>query len=252
MHRLFSSPFLISLRRFASAHKIISTVLSLIILYGCWHALSALRGTSTETRFVLATVTRGTIVSSVSASGQVAATDEITLKPKASGDVTWVGVKAGTVVRAGQALLTLDSTDATQAIADAEQSLAQAKLQLQKDTAQAPIDYEKSLEDLDQAKRDLTTTYNDTFTTVSDAYLALPAVVTGVFNVLHGYDLSSTKSQWNIDAMQNIFSSTESEYQTVHDFADITLRDYALARKKYDASLLEYKALTRYSESAAI
>ena len=126
--------------------------------------------------------------------------------------------------------------------------LRQSKLQFQKDSAQAPIDYQKSLETLATAKTDLTTTYNDTYNTLSNAYLDLPAAVTGMQNILYGYDMSQTKSQWNIDVLRNSAINIEA----VGIFANTAERDYKTARAKYDQALVDYKALTRYSDTTLL
>jgi HlyD family secretion protein len=202
---------------------------------------------STTTSYVLGKVERATIVSSVSASGQISTVNQVDIKPKASGDIVWVGAKAGDVVRAGQPLAYIDSTTAKQNIANAEASLVQAKLQYQKDSAQAPIDYQKSLETLDQAKKDLDTTYNDTYNSVSNVYLDLPTVVTGMQNVLYGYTISGQNGgQWNVDALRNFSSDFGSK---IRIFADIAERDYKTAHGKYDQSIINFKALTRYSSN---
>ncbi|OIO30511.1 hypothetical protein AUJ77_02970 [Candidatus Nomurabacteria bacterium CG1_02_43_90] len=150
---------------YARTHKAVSTLVVLAILYLGYSGYKTLTSTTGETRYVLSSVTRGTIVASISGSGQVTSFNQLDLKPKASGEITWVGVHAGDVIRAGQAIGQIDNTIAKQAVADAEQSLAQSKLQFQKDSVQAPIDYQKSLETLATTKTDLTTTYNDTYNT---------------------------------------------------------------------------------------
>jgi multidrug efflux pump subunit AcrA (membrane-fusion protein) len=172
-------------------------------------------------------------------------------KPKASGDVVWVGVKVGDKVYAGQALAQIDNTDAKQAIADAEQSLIQAKLQFQKDSAQAPIDYQKLIEALADAKNEIVSTYNDTYTTLSNTYLDLPAAVTGMQNILYGYDLAQAKSQWNIDVLRN-YSNNSDSADSIRNFADVAEKDYKVARGKYDQAILDYKILTRYSDNASL
>src|SRR3990167_855981 len=229
---------------YAKAHKIISAVIMVAIVGGGYWTYTTFTSTNGSVSYVLGTVERGTIIASVSASGQVSTVNQIDIKPKASGDVTWVGVKAGDVVRVGQALAYIDSTSAKQTIGDAEASLTEAKLQYQKDSAQAPIDYEKSIEALEDAKANLKTIYNDTYNTLSNAYLDLPGAVTGMQNVLFGYDLS--KSQWNIDVFRNNVSDSDSAVRT---FADVAERDYKTARAKYEKAILDYKILTRYSES---
>lgn len=233
---------------FAKKHTVWSLVIAVVVLGGGYKLYGSLTTPAAQTRYVLGTVATGTIVASVSASGQVSALNQLDLKPKASGDITAVYVKAGDVVRAGQALAQIDATDAKQAIADAEQSLVQAKLQFQKDQSQAPIDYQKSLDALSNAKADLVTTYNDTFNTLSTAFLDLPSAVTGMQNILYGYDLSSSRNQWNIDVFRNLSNSTD----TIRTFADVAERDYKIARAKYDQSVIDYKTLTRYSSTDSL
>lgn len=229
-----------------TAHKVWSGIILVVALYLGYRVYQSLTSTTGETRYVVATVAKETVVASISGSGQVSAFNQIDLKPKASGDVVWVAVKAGDTIRAGQAIAQLDDKTAKQAVADAAQALAQAKLQSQKDTAQAPIDYQKLLDTLASAKTDLDNTYSNTYNSLSTAYLALPSTVTGMQSVLYGYDMSQSRSQWNIDVLRNMFSSADA----AGVFADVAARDYTIARSKYDAAVVSYKALTRYSSSA--
>ncbi|MFA5996873.1 MAG: HlyD family efflux transporter periplasmic adaptor subunit [Candidatus Paceibacterota bacterium] len=230
------------------AHKIISGIVAVVVIWVGYTVYGNLTSTTAQPRYVLGTVTKGTIVASVSASGQVSALNQLDLKPKAAGEVTAVYVKAGQTVYAGQALAQIDATTAKQDVADAENSLAQARLQFQKDQSQAPIDYQKSLESLATAKTDLTTTYNDTFNTLSTAYLDLPSAVTGMDNTLHGYDLSPNRSQYNVDYFRNFANNSDS----MNLFADVAVRDYATARAKYDQAIIDYKTLTRYSNTTEL
>lgn len=223
-----------------------------VLIYGSYWGYGKITSTAGETRYILAAVEKGTIIASVSGSGKVSTSDQMDIKPKASGDIIWVGVKAGDVVRAGQTIAQIDSTTARQAIADAEQTLTQAKLQYQKDSAQAPIDYQKSIEAVDDAKKTLNTTYNDTFNSVSDAYLALPTVMTGLQNTIYSTDLSANKSQSNLDVIKGTFINSSSDYEVINTISNIAERDYKLARAQYDLSLAQYKLLTRYSASAEL
>ncbi len=232
------------------AHRAISAAVAVVVLGGgYWYFHSS--AATTETRYVIGTVKRDTIVAAISASGQVATSQQIDIKPKVSGDVVWVGVKSGDTVRAGQALIQLDSTDAKQAFLDTEQSYAQSALQYQKDAAQAPIDFQKAQEALDAAKADLVTTYNDTFNAISTAFLNLPTAVTGMYSILYGYDLNNNKSQWNIDGFKGIFTDPV-QNAGVTAFANTAEADYKIAQPKYDGSLDTYKKLTRYSAGASL
>lgn len=244
---LFSS-FVKKIFAYAAAHKVVSGIGIALALYFGYRGYQSLTSTAGETRYVLGVVTKETIVSAITGSGQVSTSDQIDLKPKASGDITAVYVKAGDVVHAGQAIAQIDATTAKQAVATAEQSLIQAKLQHQKNTAQAPIDYQKLQEALANANADLRSTYNDTYNTLSTTYLDLPSTVTGMQNTLYGYDLNPSKSQWNIDVLRNLFSSPTA----AGAFADIAERDYKIARGKYDTAIADYKTLTRYSGDASL
>src|ERR1035437_3244367 len=89
---------------YAKTHKIQAGAVVVIILgLGYWAFVSA-GNTSGATKYVLSTVQKGTIISSVSGSGQVSATNQVDVKAKVSGDITWVAAVAGQTVRQGQAL----------------------------------------------------------------------------------------------------------------------------------------------------
>ena len=76
------------------------------------------------------TVERGTVQSSVSASGNVSAATSDDVSFQTGGTVTAVDVSAGQTVSAGQVLGTLDPTDADAALASAQASLSAAQYNL--------------------------------------------------------------------------------------------------------------------------
>jgi RND family efflux transporter MFP subunit len=221
----------------------------LVLVAGLGYGTYAYFGTQTTVAYTIAAVSRGTVESSISASGQVAALNTIDLKAKASGDVVWVSGRAGNRVRAGQALVGVDSRDKQQAILDAEQKLREAELQYQQDTAQAPIDFTKAEESITDAKRDLSTQYSDTYSTLSNAYLALPTVLTDTEDSLYNYDLST--SRWNIDVYRSSFTD-QRDVVTMTTLTDAASRDYADAHTVFDASVRTFKSLSRSSLPADI
>ena len=190
------------------------------------------------------------MVVSVTGSGQLAALYKIDIKPKVSGEITWIDVRPGDTVRAGQAIMKMDDTDAQQAIIKAKQSLATSKLQLQKDTAQAPIDYQKALDALASAEDSLQTKYNDAFNTLSNTYLDLPDVMTGMQNILYGTDINPKANQWNVNVLINLFSDKDTT--KTEAFAKSAENDYAIATGKYDPSVLAYKQTSRFSSGDQI
>jgi HlyD family secretion protein len=91
------------------------------------------------TRYVLAAVTRGSIVTSVSASGQVSAENQLDVTPTVSGPITRIFAKLGQEVKTGTPLLQIDSKPALKTVRDARQNVRDAEISL----AAAQISYEK-------------------------------------------------------------------------------------------------------------
>lgn len=237
-------------RAYAGAHKFVSTIIVVIILGGGYWTYGKLTSTLGETRYVLASVQKGTLIVSITGSGQVSASNQIDIKPKATGDIVWVGVTAGLEVSEGQTLFQLDATQAQKELHDAELDLEETKLQFDKSVAQAPIDYQRKLETLQKSKDNLEKTYEDTFNTVSGAFLDLPAVITGTEDILFGGGLSANNTQWNISIYKSMFGDTDKDL--VNTLADIADRDYRTARADYDKSLATFKNINRYSDKPAV
>jgi len=239
-----------SARAYVFSHKLISAVLAIIVIWAGYWSIGLLNSGSTETRYVLATAQKGTLIVSVTGSGQVSANDQMDLKPQVSGDITWVGVKPGDTVRVGQALMTIDNTDALQAVSDAKKTLATDELQYQKDVAQAPISYQNDLAALQTAKQNLTNDYNDTFTDLTNTYLDASSVINGAEDALYGYDFDARRSQWNADVLMNLFTiqdtSTASAFETAAKSA------YTAARSAYDKSVLLYQKTPRSASNSDV
>lgn len=113
-------------------------------------------------RYVLAAVTRGTLVTSVSGSGQVSDQRKLELKPPVSARVVAVNVKPGQPVKTGDVLVELDAKDAQKAVRDASQSvhdaqlsLQSAQLSLQKLSKTDPLGLQQKQDALAQAERAL-------------------------------------------------------------------------------------------------
>lgn len=83
------------------------------------------------TRYVLGQVTRGTIIASISGSGQVSGQNQIDITPSVSGAITRVLIKAGETVTKNTPLFEVNRKDALKAVRDAEQSVRDADLSLQ-------------------------------------------------------------------------------------------------------------------------
>jgi RND family efflux transporter MFP subunit len=263
-------------------HKITSLVLVVLAAVGGYYGVTNLRGNGVaETRYVLAAVEKGTLITSVSGSGQISAQDQIDVKAKVSGDILAINVKKGQEVKAGDALVKIDAKEAYRAVRDAEMNLATAKLSFKKiiapPDALALLQAENSLKQAERnlaklqeppdsltllqaenaltsareakqkAEEDLAKFYEDGFNTVASAFLDLPNVMAGLHDVLFSNTLSS--NQWNLDYYAdavNIYDGNALSYRTD------AYNKYRAARDAYDKNFEDYKEANRSSGDGAI
>jgi len=237
----------------ASRHKIISGFIILAIFGGSYYAYGKFFKTADTISYVTAAVEKGTLIVSVSGSGQVSASDQVDAKAKTSGDIVYVGVKNGQEVKAGTLLAQIDTRDAQKAVRDAEIALAGAQLDLEKmkglTTDEGTIRGVK-----EKAQSDLEKAYDGGFNNVSNAFLDFPDIMAGLYSVL--FDTSIDKTQWNIDYYAGTIKSAvkynEEISAKVSQYRDDASNKYQEARKAYDQAFSDYKNAGRYSDNATI
>lgn len=240
-----------NIKKYALAHKIISSLVLVVVLGVGWYAYGAATSTSGQTRYVLGTASTSTIIATVSASGQVSATNQVNITPKVSGTITRVWVKAGQTVGLGQALVSIDSTDAAQAVTNAQIALKAEELTLSQDTSQAPIDYQKTQDAVTQAQLDLSNSYDAVYSALSSAFSTLPDVMSSAHDLLYANTFSALYD--NIGAYQNFFINADSTMQSIVTIsANRADQDYKSALTSYNNTYAEYKKLTRSSSTADI
>ncbi|MFA7191990.1 MAG: efflux RND transporter periplasmic adaptor subunit [Candidatus Paceibacterota bacterium] len=209
---------------YVKENKYKSIIFAIIILVIIYFIYKAIFPVVVSSRYVLGTAEKGTIVSSVTGTGQVSALNQIDLKPKNSGTITYVGVKPGDYVRKGKLLFSVDSTDAKKSVRDAEIGLKNAQISLDKLKIQ-------------NSKENLTTTenqaYEDAFNDTSSAYLDMP-------NILHNLD--TILSQQNLSASSaRISGSTALSYR---EKADASLYK---AEFELNKNVLSFRSVDRNS-----
>lgn len=244
--------------KLAVQHKIITGIIAIVLVIFGYYGYKTFFVGAAPTRYVLAAVTRGTLISSVSASGQVSVLNQLDIKPKVSGDVVYVGVKNGQDVKAGTLLVQLDSGDAAKAVRNAQTALETAKLELEE--LLAPIDKltlmqsENSLiqakESKASAESDLVKAYEDGFNSVVSAFFDLPGIMTDADGILHGYDIN--KSQENASAYADMVKSYEDFNFKATQYKDVANQSYLIARAAYDINFQNFKAASRSSANATI
>ncbi len=185
--------------------------LALIITGGYFGYQALAKDNASSTRYITAAASRGTLIVSLSESGQVSASEQVDIKPKVSGEVVDVKVKNNQEVENGALLAQVDSRDAQKAVDDAKTNLKTAQLELS--ALLAPPDELDVL----QAKNDLATAQRNLEELVSPGESAL----TQAENALIGAQDSLTKlksSQANgqqnaLDAQQKAEDNLVSTYE---------------------------------------
>ncbi|MCX6722435.1 MAG: efflux RND transporter periplasmic adaptor subunit [Candidatus Staskawiczbacteria bacterium] len=238
--------FLGAVKRFILKHKIISTILILCIIGGVYMQYQSSSNTSSQTRYILAAVAKGTINSSVSGTGQVSATDQLALSPGsgASGEIVYLNAVSGQKVSKGALLLKLDTTNAEKTIRDAESNLQSAQIALQKmqgdGTLAVPLNKQNAIDALNQD-------YQAGYNTVSSVFTDLPTIMTDLQNVIYGNTFTNT--QQNIDFYTgNAYTYDENAalYKTS------LVKSYQAALDEYTKNFNDYKSTTRYSDNATV
>ena len=110
--------------------KIIIVIGLIVIILAGYFGYKAFANKKQETKYMLTQVKKGDISVTVSGSGQISASNQVTLQPKASGNLVYLGIKNGQFVKAGTLIAKIDTIDAQKTIRDAELSLESAKLSL--------------------------------------------------------------------------------------------------------------------------
>ncbi|MFA5368979.1 MAG: efflux RND transporter periplasmic adaptor subunit [Candidatus Paceibacterota bacterium] len=241
--------------KFIFAHKIVSSVAIVVLVFSGWFVFSSISKQQVDSKYVVSSVTKGVLISSVSGTGQVATSNEATINAKVSGEITYVGVTVGQEVGDGKLLLKIDSTDAEQAIKDAQSSYDLAMLSLEELKAPADeltiLQAENSLINAQQSKEDaesnLKKAYSDGFTSVSNAFLDLPNVTSGLNSLLFGTAFNDYQSNMNYYAgVVMKYDSNAQQYR--NDVND----KYQKAKTAYDQNFIDYKNSNRNIDSISM
>ena len=188
-----------------------------MVLYIGYWGYGKATNTTGETQYVTTTVQKGTIVSSVSASGQVESSNQIDLKANVSGTITYVGVKPGDIVYKGKTLFSIDNGDAQKAVRDAEINLQSAQISLDKFKLQNSND---------SLNTDLSKAYEDGFNTVSNTFLDLSDVMTGIESILNNQELSDNVARMNGKTALDYRNKAEDTYYDAKNSFDENRRYY--------------------------
>lgn len=118
--------------KFIKKHKLTSGFIVLVLIIGGYWIYQSKAANTNQPGYVLGTVEKGTIVVSVTGSGQVAAENQVDLTSKVTGNIVKMLMTTGQTVANGDTLVQLDTKDAQRTVRDAQASLDNAKLSLEK------------------------------------------------------------------------------------------------------------------------
>ncbi len=221
--------FLTKIKSFFIAHKILSVVIVLFVGGISYYTYHKATSTAGDTRYIITKARLGTIIASVSGTGQVTDVNQIDVKSKVSGDVVLINAQNGAHVAAGTLVLEIDPTDANKVVRDAAASLQSAELSL------AKLKIQNSDTNL---SADVLKTYTDGFNTVSSTFLDLPGVLINLENTLNEDNLSESAARLDSKTAQN--------YRSLADNARF------LAEKAFNENRINYIALNANSSHADI
>jgi HlyD family secretion protein len=227
-------------------HKIISAILILLLAVGGYFGYKKLKNKEAGIQYVLAAVTKDTLIVSVSGTGQVSALDQEDIKSEVSADITYLGVENGQKVSSGILLAKLNTSDIEKTIEDAEENLQVEKFNLEKmkgiSTDEGTLRGEK-----EKAEDDLQKAYEDGFNNIANIFLTLPNIMSGLNSILFSYSLSPV--QQNIDYYANMVKGYDAKAITYQIDAN---EKYKVARTAYDKNLQDYKSASRLSDMDVI
>ncbi len=217
-----------------------------LITAGAYFGFNYFKKSASETNYVLAKVERGTIVSTISGSGQVSSSNQVEIKSKASGDLVAINIKNGQDVRVGAVIAQIDSREAQKSVRDAQANLESAQLSHQKLVKPADeLSMIQAENSLIQAKSDLEKAYDDGFNSVSNAFIDIPNVMTGLYDIIFGTSVSISKNQDNASAYADLVKNDDIKVAILKE--DV-LAKYKKAKDMYDKNFIDYRGTTRASQ----
>ncbi len=239
----------------STEHEFLSVLILLVVIFGIYYWRTSSSSNTLTTQYVLGTVSKGTIVSSVSGTGQVSASTQLDIKPQVSANVIAVPAIQGSSVKAGDVLVRLDSTTAQKTVRDAQTSLDSANLALQKlqqpPTQLSLLQAQDAITQAQQSKQtaqdDLSQSYSSGFNYVSTSFIDLPGIMTGLNSIL--YDFNINKSQSNAYAYYDL---VKSYVPNADQFMNSALNSYQTAYSAYNTNLEDYKNTSIFASSTAI
>ncbi len=223
------------IKHFIIKRKLLSGIIILLILIISYSIYSRYSSSSGTTSYVYAKAEIKDIVTTITGTGQVSASDQVDIKSKVSGDIIYLNKEInGTNIAKGTLIAKIDTRDA-------EIALENAKIAYEK--LVKPADQSTLLQNvsnLNDALANNKKSYEDGFNAVTDSLVDFPPIINGLNSMF--YDTNGYLKSENI---RNL-GITALNYQSE---AGIT---FDKAKVKYENFLTQYKNLSRNDATSTI
>src|SRR3989338_7331493 len=117
--------------KFILKHKIVAIIIIAAFALGCYFGYQKINAQDSAVSYTSAAVAKGMLISSISGTGQVSASNQVDIKPKVSGELVLLNVKNGQTVKQAELLAQIDARDAARKVSEAKTVLENAKLDLE-------------------------------------------------------------------------------------------------------------------------
>lgn len=121
-----------NIKKIIFTHKIITAIVVLVLAGGGYYGYQKFKTPAEIVKYITAPVTKGMLISSISGTGQVSASNKTDIKPKVAGDIVNLSAVNGQEVKAGDIIAQIDNREALKTVRDTTTALETAKLELNK------------------------------------------------------------------------------------------------------------------------
>ena len=221
-------------KQYVLKHKKTSIAVAIVLLVIIYELYKVIFPASTVTMYTVADVQKGSIVTNVTGSGQVSASNQIDLKAKSSGNILKINITTGQDVKAGQVIAQIDNPGAYLDLQSAQ--IAYQKLVQPADQPtliQAQNDLSSTKQSLAKSADDLSNAYDAGYTNIASSYIDLSDAISGSGDMLYsanGFLTDINLVNRSVD-VKNLRSTAGANFDK--------------AKANYNTALLTYRSSSR-------
>jgi len=239
-------------------HKIISGIIIIALGAGGYFMFGTGGGSSMVTAYTYATATTGTIMQTVSGTGQIEASKQTDIQSKVSGDILEIGVVAGQPVKAGDLIAAIDDSPGVDSVEDAKTALYNAQVSLDNilesaddlTLTKAKNSVTSAQKTLESDKESLSESYVQGFNAVTSAFGDFPTIIAGLQEIVTtANEFVVQSSPTYLDYYYNSVKSYDSSAAALMSKA---ASSYQAAKTTYDANFKNYKSASQFSSESDI